>query len=465
MRDCFRWGIDEGPTFYQEEIMVALLERGRATVRGPHGLGKTGLSSWIILWFALTRDAMGVDWKVPTTASAWRQLERFLWPEVSKWARRLKWDLIGRDPFDSRTELLSFSLRLTYGQAFAAASDNSELLEGAHADSLLYLFDESKAIPDSTFDAAEGAFAGAGKDTKSEAFALAVSTPGEPQGRFYDIHSRKPGFADWWVRHVTVEECIAAGRMSNDWVEQRKIQWGETSSVYQNRCLGEFAASDEEGIIPLSWVEMSMDRWRDWNDMGAVKEDFTCVGVDVARSGYDKTVMAMRYSRIIAELRRTSKEDTMQTVGRVAGILRVNKGLAVVDLDGIGAGVVDRLREQNLEVVAFNATERTDRRDRSGELGFVNKRAAAWWNMRELLDPLNEEPIALPPDEKLLGDLVAPHTKSHSSGKIMVEAKNEIRDRLGRSTDDGDAVVMAFFTEQRTLLPFSWIKLPEEVTV
>ena len=134
----------------------------------------------------------------------------------------------------------------------------------------------------------------------------------------------------------------------------------------------------------------------------------------------------------------------MATAGRVRGLLEARGGRAVVDVIGIGAGVVDRLREQKLAVTPFNAAERTDAKDTSGELGFANKRSAAWWRLRELLDPFGEARPALPPDDTLTGDLTAPHWKVTGAGRIQVESKDEIRARLGRSTDDGDAVVMAF---------------------
>jgi hypothetical protein len=84
------------------------------------------------------------------------------------------------------------------------------------------------------------------------------------------------------------------------------------------------------------------------------------------------------------------------------------------------------------------------------ELGFVNKRSAARWNLRELLDPANNEDIALPPDDLLTGDLTAPHWRVMSGGKIQIESKDDIYKRIGRSTDDGDAVVMAFYQEPST---------------
>ncbi|MGW7001417.1 hypothetical protein ACWGCW_00970 [Streptomyces sp. NPDC054933] len=448
--ECIDFGDTGGLTAYQQDVLSKLPTKRRVAVRGPHGLGKSTTSAIAVLWFALTRDAAGVDWKVATTAGAWRQLERYLWPEIRKWAKRIRWEQLGRKPLDERSEMLSLNLKLRHGTAFAVASSNAELIEGVHADSVLYIFDESKAISASTFEAAEGAFSGANPEGGlPEAFALAASTPGEPNGTFYDIHARRPGLDDWWARHVTLTEAIAAGRVSQSWAEQRKKQWGANSAAYNNRVLGEFHSSDEDGVIPLAWIEAAMDRWKAWDENGRPEpgDGLQVVGVDVARSGTDKTVMALRFGDLVTELRHTAREDTMQTAGRVKGILDRHEGMtAVVDVIGIGAGVVDRLREQRMPVDGFNASAGTRRKDSSGELGFVNSRAAGWWNLREILDPASGSEVTLPPDDLLLGDLTAPHWRVASGGRIQVESKDDIKKRIGRSTDDGDAVVMAFWT-------------------
>ena len=94
VRDCMRFNRSEGPTAYQDETLGELVECQRITVRGPHGLGKTAEAAWAVLWFALTRD--GRDWKIPTITSAWRQNTKYLWPEIRKWARRVRWDRVGR---------------------------------------------------------------------------------------------------------------------------------------------------------------------------------------------------------------------------------------------------------------------------------------------------------------------------------------------------------------------------------
>jgi len=231
------------------------------------------------------------------------------------------------------------------------------------------------------------------------------------------------------------------------WAENRKRQWLENSAIYQNRVLGEFASSDEDGVIPLAWVELANERWRQWDDAGKpLDEPMTTVGVDVARYGDDKTVFALRYGKIIIELRKHSKMDTMETTGLVTGILR-NGGKAIVDVIGIGAGVVDRLRELKMQVEPFTASAKTGLRDKSGEMGFVDVRSAAWWNLREMLDPAGGEDIALPPDDDLTGDLVAPKWKPQSGGRIKVESKEEIRKRIKRSTDCADAVIQAFWKQ------------------
>jgi len=83
-RDCLNVDL----AGYQGEVMDALPVRRRVALKGPHGLGKSFIGSVLVNWFATTRELMGKDWKIITTASAWRHLEVYLWPEIHKWARR-----------------------------------------------------------------------------------------------------------------------------------------------------------------------------------------------------------------------------------------------------------------------------------------------------------------------------------------------------------------------------------------
>ncbi|MFJ4469563.1 hypothetical protein ACIP2X_19010 [Streptomyces sp. NPDC089424] len=450
-REVIDWGEDGGLTFYQDDILGALARHRRVAARGPHGLGKTGVASLGVLWFATTREAAGYDWKVLTTASAWRHLTVYLWPEIHKWARRIRWDVLGREPFSELTELLGLNLKLVHGAASPVASNKAELIEGAHADSLFYLIDEAKVVPDGTWDAIEGAFSGGRMDGLPEAFALAISTPGPPAGRFYEIHKHAPGLEDWHTRHVTLEEAVAAGRISPDWAEQRARQWGADSALYANRVLGEFHASDEDSVIPLAWVEAAIERWHVWDQAGRPDVPGRRVlGVDVARTGGDSTVLCHRRGLVVARLETHDREDTMQTTARVQAALGEEEGAAaVVDSIGVGGGVVDRLRELSAPVLAYTGAAKSKLRTRDREWGFFNTRSAAYWKLRELLDPAFGAELALPPDDLLVADLTTP-TWDITTGvppKIKVEPKDDVTARLGRSPDRGDAVAMSLFAD------------------
>lgn len=460
VHDCIDWPDGQRPTDYQAEALANIVTHKRESLRGPHTLGKSTTASWAILWFAETREAAGEDWKIPTTASAWLQLTRYLWPEVHKWVRRLRWDVLGHDPYREKRELLDLGIKLRHGEAFGASPGDPAYIEGAHADELFYVFDEAKAIPADIWDAAEGAFAGAGPDTSANAYALAISTPGEPNGRFYEIHARRPGTEDWHTRHVTKDEAIKAGRMSADWAKARRRQWGAQSAVYLNRVEGEFASADEDGVIPLGWVEAAQLRWRERHATEFLPfAPLETVGVDCSGTGSDRTVLARRHGDDVGPIERPRKTidrnaedqvglEEMATAGRIIAVLRPSpKARAIVDAGGLGSGVVGRAREKlgRGRVVAFVAGAKTKRKDRNGEFGFADCRSAAWWNMRELLDPEEGSQIALPPDDDLTGDLTSPHWREVSNGRIRVEPKDEIRKRLGRSTDTGDAVVQAFW--------------------
>jgi hypothetical protein len=442
-RECIDWGPDEGLTAYQNEVLAELVEFFREAVRGPHGLGKTTTNAVAVIWFAVTREAAGWDWKVITTAGAWRQLEKYLWPEIHKWVRRIKWEKLGLKPWREGRELLDLALKLDHGEAFAVASDRYELIEGAHADSVLYIYDESKAIPEATFNASEGAFSGARPEGLPEAFGLAQSTPGPPIGRFYDIHVRKPGLEDWHTRHVTVDEAIAAGRISEEWRAARERQWATTApAMYHNRVLGEFHPDDEDGVIPLSWLEAAHARWHVWDDAGRPEQPGRrLLGVDVADGGGDLSAIATRQGDVVFDVE-TLNKTTMELAGIVvARLSRQPHSVAIIDNNGVGSGTFRRVQEQRIGARPFTAQAKTSRRDVTGEFGFYGLRDAAWWNLREMLDPALHPTLALPPDDELTGDLTAPKWRELSGGKIKIEEKSETRKRIGRSTDRGDAVV------------------------
>lgn len=448
-------GTQEGLTVYQREIMDDLPKYGRMGVRGPHGLGKTTTNALTVLWFALTSEAAGKDWKCATTAGAWRQLEHYLWPEIRKWAGKLRWDKLGVPQWNTNGEMNQLSLNLAHGSAFAVASSDEKKIEGVHADRVLYIFDESKAIRPAVFDAAEGAFSGAARSTGErptgdpadrglEAYAVATSTPGEPQGRFYEIHSDRTKFRAWHVRHVKLREVIDSGRISEDWSEDRKLEWGEDSALYANRALGEFHSSADDAVIPLSWVEAAVERWYVWQKSGRRKHAGTKVlGVDVALGGADFSAISHRRGDITEMVEKLNLADTVKVARAVQDRMAPGDD-SVVDSIGVGAGVLATLKERGVRARPFTASKKSWRKDRSGQRGFINRRSEMWWGMRERLDPAFGPTIALPPDDQLMGELTAPKWTETAAGKIVVESKKDIKKRIDRSTDTADAVLMAY---------------------
>lgn len=420
----------------------------------------TTISAAAILWFIAVYE----ECKIPTTASAWRQLTDFLWPEIHKWALKADWWRVGLKVRPGK-ELMKLRLEIDANRfAFAISSNDEAKIEGAHSAAILYVFDEAKAIVPAIWDAAEGALG------TENAFALSLSTPGDSTGRFFDIQTDRDKYRAWSVVYATIEEVIAAGRTSREWLETRAREWGIESVMYKRRALGIFAEDSGDTLIPLHHIERAQERWHALNarvveyiesGMDEDKADelvwgsITHIACDPARFGADKTGWANRFADYIRSVERTDKQDTMQTAGKLAGLMKNNTAIAKIDVNGLGAGVYDRInelwkdgelrspKEQKIPAVPINVAQGTKAHDKSGEMSFNRLRDYLWWHMRELLEDEDSQ-IALPPDEHLTRDLVAPKWGQTSTGKIRVEEKDEIKKRLGRSTDTGDAVVMSF---------------------
>ena len=200
-------------------------------------------------------------------------------------------------------------------------------------------------------------------------------------------------------------------------------------------------------VIPTSWAQAAMDRFVEWKEMGKPGR-FEGMGLDVGRH-HDLIVAALRYGNAIDDLKRYPVgTNTMAPIGFITALLDKNPtAYCCPDETGVGTGLVDRLFELGYKkrVRPFVAGAHTERRTKDDVLGFANRRSMAWWNLRELLDPeATTEPVVLPDDPNLLGDLCAIRYKIASDGKIQIEDKEKTREKLGRSPDAGDAVMQAF---------------------
>lgn len=228
------------------------------------------------------------------------------------------------------------------------------------------------------------------------------------------------------------------------------------SEPYRSLLMGGFRTAFKDlpnQIIPTKWVELAQKRWQPKPPDGV---PMCALGVDCSGGGEDPMVIAPRYDGWYSPLIEVpGKEIPMASSGSYcAGIVvshRRDKALVVVDMGGgYGGPMYEHLHLNEIDVRGYKGAESTTRRSRDGKLHFTNTRSAALWLFREALDPGQPggSPIALPPSAKLMADLTAPTFQVTPNG-IKAESKEVVCDRLGRSTDEGDSVVMAWFEGPR----------------
>jgi hypothetical protein len=219
---------------------------------------------------------------------------------------------------------------------------------------------------------------------------------------------------------------------------------------------GDFRAGLEDDpwqTIPTAWVEAAQARWTPAPPAG---QPLTCLGVDVAYGGADQTVIAARHGPWFGPLKKYRGPATDSGQKAAFLVLKEHDGKALIHVDAIGYGAAchEHLRDRVGKLaVAVNVAEATDWFDRSKKYRLTNVRAAAYWLLREALDPEAGDGLALPPDRELLADLTAPRFEVRASG-IVVEAKERLKERLGRSPDAGDAVALAHLRPRRR--PFTF---------
>lgn len=206
---------------------------------------------------------------------------------------------------------------------------------------------------------------------------------------------------------------------------------------------GDFNAGMEDDpwqVIPTAWVEAAQRRWR----MPAKLEPMDSLGVDVARGGRDKTILARRhgmwFDKPDVHPGKTTP-DGPSVAGLAVAAMRDHAPIHI-DVIGVGSSPYDYLRDAGQQVIGVNVSEACPFTDQSGRLRFKNLRSGLWWKMREALDPANNTGIALPPDPELLADLCAPTWKMTGT-TIQVASRDEIIAVTGRSPDFGSAYVLA----------------------
>jgi hypothetical protein len=214
------------------------------------------------------------------------------------------------------------------------------------------------------------------------------------------------------------------------------------------------ARQDQENqVIPLEWVLAAEQRWTPDGGRGV---PMTACGYDASGGGADPAALAVRHDAWYGPV------ETLEGPGAADGITsftfisarRRDNAAIVIDVGGgYGGATIERFKDNDIPYTSFNGANAGYGRTRDRALRFANKRAEAMWRFREALDP--DQPggsiVALPHDPELRSDLTAPTFTVGLRG-IQIEKKEDIKERLGRSTNKGDAVIMALSEGQEAIM-------------
>lgn len=228
---------------------------------------------------------------------------------------------------------------------------------------------------------------------------------------------------------------------------------------------GDFTVATQDDIwqvIPTNWVLEAQERWRKQVEQlkreGKTKPDVAlrAMGVDVAHGGADNTVISRLYGTWFDELLIYPGGVTPdgETAARYVEKEWDNKAPIAVDAIGYGASAADVMAKWNMRPLQINFGAATKRRDKSSRFEFFNERAKDYFALAYALDPQHGENLCLPPSRTLRVDLCSVKYRQ-VRGKLQLEPKEEIKKRINRSPDEGDAVVLAWRAAQRMMMPIA----------
>lgn len=449
----------------QVEILKAVFEHHEVTVASCHATGKSFNAARIAATFLMTHPGSIVI----TTAPTWRQVKDVIWRELNTAVGK------ARMPLGGRLHKVDWEFDSDW-YAIGLSTTEPDKFQGYHADHVLVIVDEAAGIEEPIFEGVRAI------TTNENAHILYIGNPTALDGTFYSSFRNPltkkfhisafdtPNFTQNGIHNlddllaiftppagVEALEHIATIKLplpypaliSPRWVYERFIEWGTDSPMWQARVMGEFPSQAENTLIPLNLIEQAMDpdyrREHNW----PVKDGGTTeYGVDVARFGSDRTVIAPKRGDYIDDLLTHSKLDTTATTDRIiATINPENPDVEIkVDDTGVGGGVTDQLnarkRRGNMErgwyyrVTAINFGSSAIDPDK-----FFNRRAEMYWALR---DKFYAHQIALPNDWELANELASiRYSYTTKDNKIKIEGKDEVKKRVGKSPDKADAVVLA----------------------
>ena len=404
---------------WQKEILNGLKGRkGGSTkiaVASGHGIGKSTLVAWVIIWFMSTRP----NPQIVVTANTKTQLETKTWRELAKWHRmsiNAGWFEWTKDRF-----YLKACPETWFAAAVPWSRERSEAFAGTHEENVLIIFDEASLIDDEIWEVAEGAM------TEAGAYWLAFGNPTRNTGRFRECFGR---FRHRWQTMQIDSRTV--GRTNKEEIKSWADDYGEDSDFFRVRVKGEFPRAGSLQLIDEETVSNAEKRE---SPASAVQYAPVIIGVDVARYGDDKSAVAVRRGVSLISLETFSGENTMRLAAVTAArIEKFGADAVFIDAGAMGAGVIDRLRQLGYRVqeVHFGSSSAEPQRYR-------NKRAEMWMNMADWL-----KSASIPYVRELSADLTAPEYMYDSAGRIQIEKKEDMKKRGLASPDTADALALTF---------------------
>lgn len=387
----------------------------RIAVSSGHGIGKTALVAWIVHWFmSVFRNP-----QIVVTANTKTQLATKTWREVAKWHTMS----LHEHWFDwaATTLKMKESPATWVANAIPWSEHNSEAFAGTHDENVLVIFDEASAIADIIWQVTEGAM------TTANCIWVAFGNPTKNTGAFAQCFKR---FRHrWWHKRVDSRTAkMADKKLIDEWIED----YGLDSDFVRVRVLGKFPRSGDMQLIPVDVVEAAIQR-----ECAVPKGTPRIMGVDVARYGSDMSVIARRHGRKLEPLSKYRGLDTMELAAVVAHAIREERpDMVMVDGTGIGAGVIDRLRQLGHDVLEVHFGAKVDP---GNETVLFNKRIEMWHRMATWLKTGD-----IPRDPELYDDLISPEYYFDVKMRMRLESKDEMRKRGLASPDCADAVCLTF---------------------
>lgn len=445
----------------QTERMVAVAS---GTARGKDYIAAVACLCFMYLTPRWRDGKLVKNTKVAMTAPTDRQVRNIMVPEVRrlfKSAGMLPGRLVG---YDIRTDHEEWFLT-----GFKSSSENTEAWAGFHAVNTMFVVTEASGISETIYNAIEGNLQGNSR-------LLLVFNPnittGYAANAMKSARFKKFRMNSLYAENVVKKQNIIPGQVDYEWVKDKVENWcipiresdfneGEgdfkweggfyrPNDLFRVKVLGMFPKVSEDVLIPYEWVEMANGRWKELKDEGFVPKKKCRLGVDVAGMGRDASVLCARYGNFIEKFDvhySAGVADHMHVVGMTVPYLKKEGTKAFIDTIGEGAGVYSRLKElgyQHAYSCKFSEGTR-NLSDVTNVRTFANMRAYLYWAVRDWLDPKNGFQPALPPNDFLMQECTDVHWRFQSNGDIIIESKEEIKKRLGRSTDYLDALANTFY--------------------